>query len=772
MGVTALQTAFSRLEHGLWHQRESLILWLPVAFGAGIAAWFALPGPVAWAGAMLLASGAAAFAALAGARARLLPRVVAVAAAAFALGCGTVWLKSALVAAPVLERPVVARFTATVERVELLAARGTVRLLLRPDPASRLPPRIRVTYPLTAPGDGAGSAAPHAAPGVEALVAGDRVGLRARLMPPPRAALPGGYDFARRAWFDRLGAVGSGLGPFTMAPRRSDQPGGGQGLRARLSAHIQSRVDGGAGAIAAAFAAGDRGGISAADDEAMRRAGLSHLLSISGLHVTAAVSGAMWLVLRLLALWPRLALRAPLVIVSAAGGALTGLGYTVLTGSEIPTVRSLLAALLVLLALVLGREAITLRLVAAGALLVLVVWPDALVGPSFQLSFAAVTVIVALHGHAGVQHLLARRDERLVLRLLRGLMGLLLTGLAVEFALMPIALFHFHKAGLYGAAANIVAIPLTTFVVMPAEALALVLDGAGLGAPAWAVVDAALSAMLAMAHAIGAAPGAVAALPTMPTSAFAAMVAGGLWLALWRGRVRWWGAAPALAGAAIALAVTPPDLLVTGDGRHVAVRQGDGRYALLRDRTGDFVRSQLGEAAGTADDLGRLSDQPGVQCSPDACMWTMTVGAAADAAIVEGADTDMGDAADAAMGMAAGGGTVGGAGGAIGEGARQPARQPTRQWTILAIRSGYRTDWQQLVAACAAADIVIADRWLPRACTPRWFKADGKALAQRGGLAIHLDPPQVESVGQSWTGKPWSHPPTIQPPRAISPHQN
>ncbi|WP_447411823.1 ComEC/Rec2 family competence protein, partial [Clostridium perfringens] len=70
-------------------------------------------------------------------------------------------------------------------------------------------------------------------------------------------------------------------------------------------------------------------------------------------------------------------------------------------------------------------------------------------------------------------------------RLGRELASLLVTGLLVEAALMPIAVYHFHKAGLYGAFANLVAIPLTTFVIMPLEALALLLDVAGWGAPIW-----------------------------------------------------------------------------------------------------------------------------------------------------------------------------------------------------------------------------------------------------------------------------------------------
>ena len=150
------------------------------------------------------------------------------------------------------------------------------------------------------------------------------------------------------------------------------------------------------------------------------------------------------------------------------------------------------------------------------------------------MSFAAVTAIVALHSTAWARRLFQRRDEGDC-----GASGRArcwrwsLTGLVVEFALIPIALFHFHRAGLYGVGANIIAIPLTTFVIMPLEAGALLLDLVGWGKPLWWLCGAAIDGLLRLAHAVASATGAVALLPSMPGWAFGLMVAGGLWLCLW-----------------------------------------------------------------------------------------------------------------------------------------------------------------------------------------------------------------------------------------------
>ncbi|RXZ32143.1 ComEC/Rec2 family competence protein [Sphingomonas desiccabilis] len=683
------------VERWLEAERDQLPLWMPVALGTGIAAWFVLPNVSSWMAFLLGALGVGA-SGIAFPPAGRLGRIVAGAGLLAALGCALVWWRAERVAAPVLARAGVFAFTARVERVEPLPARELVRLRLAPVGASTLPPLVRVNVPQDAVPAGAGP--------------GAVLRLRARLVPPPPPAVPGAYDFTRVAWFDRVGATGRGFAPIEVLRPAIKA---GAGLRNRLTAHIQQRVPGSEGGVAAALVTGDRGAIGEAADEAMRRAGLAHLLSISGLHVTAVVGATMLLLLRVLALVPALALRVRLPLVAASGAALAAIGYTWLSGAEVPTIRSCVAALLVLAALAMGREAITLRLVATGAFLVLLVLPESLSDPSFQLSFAAVTAIVALHEHPRVRRWFQARDEGLPWRLLRNLGSLLLTGVAVEAVLMPIGLFHFHKAGLYGALANIVAIPLTTFVVMPAEALGLLLDLLGLGAPAWWVVEHALSLLLWLARTVAAAPGSVAALPSMPGAAFGLMVAGGLWLALWRTRARLLGLAPFTAGALWALATPAPDLLVTSDGRHLAIRTPEGGMAILRDRAGDYVRDTLGEGGGVEGELPPLAGQANARCTADVCL-------------VDVAASD-------------------------------------RVWRVVATRSGYLLPVRDLIAACRDADIVVSERRLPRGCTPRWLRLDRPVLARTGGVAVRFDPPEARRVRAAGDQHPWIAPPTTVP---------
>jgi competence protein ComEC len=338
---------------------------------------------------------------------------------------------------------------------------------------------------------------------------------------------------------------------------------------------------------------------------------------------------------------------------------------------------------------------------------VLLFRPEALAGPSFQMSFAAVTAIVAIHSTAWSRRLFQRRDEDIVRRIGRELLAIIVTGLAVEFALIPMALFHFHRAGLYGVGANIIAIPLTTFVIMPLEAGALLFDALGIGQPLWWLAGLAIKALLWLAHSVASSPGAIAMMPSMPPWAFGLMVTGLLWLCLWTTRIRRLGFVPIAIGGVAAILSPTPDLLVTGDGRHLVVVDSAGTPMLLRDRAGDYVRDLLAEASGYAGDPPNLAEAPFGRCSRDSCV----------AAI----------------------------------------RKGDKEWRLLATLSSVAIDWASFTAACADADIVVSDRRLPRGCNPRWLKLDRSSLGQSGGVAIYLErQPHVATVAERVGQHPWS----------------
>ena len=675
--------------------------WLAVALAAGIGAWFVLDTPAHWVLAITagLLTAVGAVAAWKGRedRTHLVGALVAC-GLLLAFGTGLAWSRSELVGAQPFERPVYDTFKGRVlERIEQ-PARERVRLVLATrHPETAKPVKIRINVPLDAD--------------LLELGEGAMVQTQARLMPPASPMLPGGYDFARTAWFAGLAATGSAQGELHVIEPAVNEADPIASLQRRLSGHVRKNLGGSAGSIAAAFASGDRGAISEADEDAMRDAGLTHLLSISGLHVSAVIAGTYFLAIRLLALWPWLVLRVRLPVAAAGVAALAGIGYTLLTGAQVPTVRSCIAALLVLGALTIGREPLSLRMVAVAAVAVMLLWPESLVGPSFQMSFAAVIAIVALHNADPVKRFLAPREEGRLVWIGRRTLMLLITGMVIEIALMPIVLFHFHRAGVYGAFANVIAIPLVTFISMPLIALALALDLVGAGAPAWWMVGKSLDLLIGIAHFTSSQPGAVKLIPQVSGLAFALFVSGGLWLALWRGYARLWGFLPAAIATAMVFATPIPDILISSDGRHVGITGEDDSLMVLRDTRSDYTRDNLLELAGVEGETVPIENWPGARCSPDFCVVSIQRGA--------------------------------------------------RDWDILMSRSRNIVGERALAAACERADIVISDRWLPRSCSPRWLKADHRLLSKTGGLSIVLDEePQIRSVADTqgqhgwWRGRP------------------
>ncbi len=698
--LAGLSSGLERLERFISEAGFARGPWLAVAYGCGIAAWFALPGRLEWL-ALLACTLAVAAGAAAGFRSNgrfpWLRQAICGASLALAAGCGTVWTKSELIGTPGITTPVSAGFTGIVTSRDEQPAEGRTRLTIAirdPGNASRI---VRARINVATKDDN-----PDAREGA-------LVNLRARLMPPAPPMLPGSYDFARAAWFGRLAATGSALGPVTVV-RRPD--GAGErlaGVRRTLSRHVRERLSGSPGGIAAAFASGDRGGIAEPDEEAMRDSGLTHLLSVSGLHVSAVIGGIYVLALRFLALWPWLALRVRLPLAAAACAAFSGMFYTLLTGAEVPTVRSSVGALLVLAAIAIGRDPLSLRLLAVAGFSVMLLWPESVVGPSFQLSFGAVLAIIAVHGAAPMRAFTAYRPEPWWAATLRHLAVLLVTGVVIELALMPIGLFHFHRAGVYGSVANVIAIPLTTFVTMPLIALALAMDQAGAGAPAWWAAGKSLQFLLWLAHFVAAQPGAVTMFPQMGSWGYALFLGGGLWLALWQGRLRLWGLIPVAVGTLWLAVLRPPDVLISGDGRHVGFTGlAPDALLMLRDTKKGFARDNLTETAGLDGKTVPLEQWPNARCNDDFC----------------GIDIVRGG----------------------------------RTWKFLLARGLNPVPLGELAAACERADIVVSDRRLPWSCRPMVLKADRAMLDKSGGLTLDLERGRVRTVASMQGQHGWWHP--------------
>lgn len=612
--ATALAEDFRRdLEDGRG------FLWWPVAFGTGAALYFApISEPPWWAPGLALFVALAAALTLRAGRGATFAVVLLLLAA---LGYGHAVLMTRLAAHPVLAATRVVTLKGLVVEVEDRGARGE-RLLIRPDaiepaPKGGLPPLVRVSV-------GSKGSAP--------VRPGDGISMRARLGPPPPPVLPGAYDFARIAWFSGIGGTGFAYGRtdrWSGAP----PPDFGQRLRAAIAAlrldvsrHIRERLPDEAGGIAAALIVGDRGGVDPATDEAMRIAGLTHILSISGLHMSLVAASLFWAARLLMALLRLPALDWPGKKVAAAFALAGTFGYFLISGMDVPAARSTIMVAVMLLAVMVDRRALSMRVIAVAALVTLALSPQTVMDPGAQMSFAAVLALLAgLEAHAarGAEASADAGDisplARGIFRAGRWLVAAAMTTLIAGLATAPIALYHFARLSPLGMLANLVAEPLVSFMIMPAAIVSALAMPFGLDGPPLSVMGFGIDGMIATARTVAAwTPG--DGLISRPSGmAMLLVVAGGLWLCLWRGGKRWIGLAAIAVGLAVGLVSPRPVLMVSGDGRFLLVDDGDGLHRVAR--SGGFeVRVALATFGVAATGRGQSAVDAGVSCDDEACL--------------------------------------------------------------------------------------------------------------------------------------------------------
>ncbi|SCB54324.1 competence protein ComEC [Bradyrhizobium shewense] len=608
---------------GEWARAEAgpgrLLPWVPVAFGGGIALYFAADHePVLW----VVAATAAVL--LLGAillrRSRLLAPSIMIAAVASGFAVAT-W-KTARIAHPVLAKPLYSvSLSGFVEARDI--RERTDRFVLRVTAMEAQRSEVKLERVRLSVRKGT-------APEV-----GSFVQLKARLMPPLSPVRPGSYDFSRDMFFQGIGASGFVMGAITA----SIPPDAGglrlryaafmQGLRDAIDARIRATLEGDNRAIATALLTGRRDAISTPVNDAMFISGLGHVLSISGYHM-AVVAGVVFFAVRaLLALIPGLAAGFAIKNWSAAAALVAAAFYLLLSGAEVATQRSFFMTAVVLIAVMVDRRAITFRTLAVAALIVLAVAPEALVHPSFQMSFAATLGLVALV-QIGMPNLFASPDHSATARVAmwggREIAMLFLASLIAGLATTPYAAFHFHRVTPYGVLANLGAMPVVSALVMPAGLLGLLAAPFGLDGMFWWLMGIGIDWMVAVSRWVAALPGAVGRIPAFGIAPLIAASLGIIVMSLLRTPLRWCGAMVLLVSIGWGLSVRQPDILIAGDGASVAVRGGDGRLHLIRAGKDNFLLKEWLAADADPRDAGSSALASGISCDESGCVTPLADG--------------------------------------------------------------------------------------------------------------------------------------------------
>ncbi len=601
-------------------ERSRWMLWLPVALGLGIAIYFELPSePAVWLGPALAA---AALGLVFFAPAGSLARAVAIGLVAAAVGFSLIAWRTTSLAAPALSRPL---FNINVEGriADIQRLPEGVRVVLEAvrlkgngaPPVEMTPVRLRVSLSKGAP----------------PLHVGDRILVLANISPPAGPAAPGAFDFQRVAWYQQLGAVG-----YALAPAAVIEPGKPDGfvraidaLRADVVERIMKALPGPEGGVVAALLAGEQTAVDKDIAQAMRDSGLAHILSISGLHIVFVVALVMGLVRYSIALVPPLALRIDAKKIAAVLALMAALFYTALAGAPVPAQRACAMAGFALLAILLDRTALSLRLVAWSAVIVLAVAPESLTGASFQMSFAAVVALIAAwEAAAGWRRRLHERADRArhrwLWRLAAAIAASLATTLIASIATGAFAAYHFNRLSLLGVVANLLGVPLTGFWIMPWGLLAMLLMPLGLERFALVPMGWGVEGLNAIAKYVGSWPDAATLVPSMPGASLWLITIGGLWFCLWRHRWRLAGLPVVVIGLLLG-PPTAPDLLMSDDGRVLGLRDEKGVVHVASSRTDRFVADTWARRSGQEGAKRWLAsadeEAAGLGCRTGLCRW-------------------------------------------------------------------------------------------------------------------------------------------------------
>lgn len=442
---------------------------------------------------------------------------------------------------------------------------------------------------------------------------GDTVLLTAHLSPPSGPAEPGGFDFRRHAWYQRLGAVGYTRTPvLLLAPAPHDLSL--MRLRQAFVARIRAALPSETGDIAAALLAGDRSGVRPSTVQALRDSNLAHLLAISGLHMGLLAGLVYTATRRTLSLIPRIALYHPTKKIAAIIALICAATYLALSGASVATQRAFVMVAVGLCAVLADRQFFSLRSVATAALVLLILQPHALTGPGFQMSFAATTGLIA--GFDLITPHISRIKQRWLQAITITVFSSMIAGLATA----PFAAAHFNRLSDYGLIANLLATPLMGTVVMPAGLAGAALMPLGLEKPALLIMGYGIDWITTVATTVSSWSGAVTPVKTPDAPTFQILTAGALLLTLWRGKGRFAGAV-VLCAAGILWSQSPrPQGLVSDDGRLVGIQSDLGRV-LSRAKGASFVASVWLENDGDATTQAEAATRLGWQQRNDGKVW-------------------------------------------------------------------------------------------------------------------------------------------------------
>ncbi|MCP5322652.1 MAG: ComEC/Rec2 family competence protein [Candidatus Paracaedibacteraceae bacterium] len=547
----------------LIHDRDRLFLWVPVLLGVGAHGYFSAQiADIRWIFLVLIFSGLVTF---------LLRKslwvYLGVVIFCLGLGAGVAALKTQWIASNYtpLQSELAGKIKATINDIDVME--GQVRLLLKDvQVRDRVFHKVRVNFK-------------HKKDQLdEKLMSKLRPGVRikayVRLFPIPAQETPLNYDFQFWSFFQEIEAVGFG-GMASIHVVAEDKAGWFERVRYTIAQKIRQEKLGQKGEIAIALITGYRNGIASSIREEFAGSGIAHILAISGLHLSL-IGGLMFLIFRRgLGFFAFIALHWPLKKIAAVLGLLCGFFYLKISGESIPTVRAFIMLGLIMLGIVLDKEPISLRSVAWAAVVILGFKPESIYSPSFQMSFAAVSGLIGVYEYFREHSwkIYTHQNNSWHKKILMYLGGATLSSLIASLATLPFIIHTFHRFSWHSIEANLIAIPLMSFWIMPLVIVVLVFIPLGLHAIPLTLMGWGIEALMHIASNINSLPGSLVPVGVRSDWFILLILMGGLWILVWTSRLRWLGIP--LVMVAFLLPKQDIFLLVSQDQSRIGVMAGE-----------------------------------------------------------------------------------------------------------------------------------------------------------------------------------------------------
>jgi competence protein ComEC len=431
---------------------------------------------------------------------------------------------------------------------------------------------------------------------------GDCIDVVANLKPVFSPAIPDGYQYDRRLFFDGIQATGYAIRRAEVVQCQTDDSlldGVNKyigGLRYNLTNQIYKSLPQEQASIASAIIAGEKGGISKKLIQAYRTAGLAHFLSISGLHMSMIVALVFFIVRFLLSLVPAIAREYDSKKFAAIIAMMVSLSYLFISGASIPTRRAFIMTTIVLIGVMTGRKAISIRSLAIAALFILLVSPQAIVSVSFQMSFVAVIALVSFYElyDEKVRKYLFNTEKNIILKFFRFIYiyvaTVVISDFVASFAVLPFEVYHFNNFEPYNLIGNLIAAPIISLLIMPFALFSALLIPLGLDYYSLKILGWGIGILNNINYYICNLPYANMYIRSFSSFGLFLFSFGIIWLSVWKRKWRNWGFLFIVLGLFTYLFVKTPDVLISENVDLIGIKSNN-KLILLSNNRKRFVRN-------------------------------------------------------------------------------------------------------------------------------------------------------------------------------------